>query len=685
MEAMTRISAKSRLEQLPQHLLISICEHLAEYEPTTKRSLCAFALVSQTCRNATDPQRFRRMNIFIRGPQKLHRDMQRWRQAIQTGGRTRFLRVIKIAGETISAEREEQEEEAGYDPEQMCKRAWSGPRDIVDRVDDEHPELLSGMDNPLCYHPALPRPSTRWPDEQPWKALVELCKELPQLEDVVFASSDQFPQSLLSELHENHPQSRLHMHYFGLRSLIHSELEQRPTMHPDDVALATSPCLYSVVAVTSQYRYEQVVDYNEEAIMEMAAGLAPRLTNVCILRASMQGSQTPMSTIPRPPWQGFPSSLVEADPRQQSTLGHLQELILSTCPAADELLQWTRRTNFSQLQSLTLRPQVHSSTVEQLVQIARQSPMTALSSLQISAGSHSSNGQEDVGMGHAVTQLLKTLLPLQSLTFHGPIKVSSLSTIMPRQLATLRRLEILNTGENRPGPGSSMLSLVAANELARQCPQLEELEVQMARGQGDAGETAIYHCLGKLPRLKSLTLHLKIPRISPPNMNNGFVLLSGAGCDFTVPELQDRYREAAIDSNLALSIFDIIGRMNNLCALQLRPYGDYRWSFDGLGRWLCWLARRWIVQRDSAGNVTARELDVKKRKEAVEELQEEVNYEEWHTCKKAWDALWPPRSAQWWDEWSSVPLKSGSEMDAILDDIEKRRAASLLEERSRVL
>ncbi|PMB65693.1 hypothetical protein BM221_007890 [Beauveria bassiana] len=105
---MTRISAGSRLEQLPQHLLVSICEYLAEYQPITNLSLCAFALASQMCRNATDPQRFRRMNIFIRGPQKLQRDMQRWRQTIQTGRRTRFLRVIKIAGETISAEEEKQ-------------------------------------------------------------------------------------------------------------------------------------------------------------------------------------------------------------------------------------------------------------------------------------------------------------------------------------------------------------------------------------------------------------------------------------------------------------------------------------------------------------------------------------------------------------------------------------------------
>ncbi|KAM3546661.1 hypothetical protein ARSEF1564_000494 [Beauveria bassiana] len=678
---MTRISAGSRLEQLPQHLLVSICEYLAEYQPITNLSLCAFALASQTCRNATDPQRFRRMNIFIRGPQKLQRDMQRWRQTIQTGRRTRFLRVIKIAGETISAKEEKQEDEAGYDPEQMRKRLWPG---MVNRVDDEHPELLSGMDYPLCYYPALPSPSTQWPDEQPWQALVELCKELPLLEDVVFASTGQFPRALLSELHENHPQSRLHMRNFGLRSLIHSELEERPAMHADDIALATFPCLYSVVAVTSQYRREQVVDYNKEAIMEMTAGLAPRPTNVCIVGGTTQSSRIPMSTIPRPPWQGFPSSLVEADRRQQPTLGHLRELVLNTCPSAEELLEWTRRTKFSQLQSLTLRREVHSSTMQQLVRIARQSPMTALSSLQISARSWS--GQEDMDMKHAVAQLLETLSSLRSLTFHGPSEVTSLSTILSGQLATLRKLEVLSTGEERQGSGSAMLSLVSVDQLARQCPQLEELEVQMARGQGDARETAIYHRLGELPRLKSLTLHLKIQRISPSNMHSGFVLMTfGDHWNMTVPEVQHRFREAAIDAKLALSIFSMIGRINNLRALQLRPYGDYRGPRNGLGRWMCWLARRWVVERDSAGNVMARELDAQKRKETLKELQAQRNRKEWQTCKKAWDTLWPPRSAQWWDEWSSVPLKSGSEMETILDDIEKRASSDAAREESRVV
>jgi hypothetical protein len=40
----------------------------------------------------------------------------------------------------------------------------------------------------------------------------------------------------------------------------------------------------SIVTVTSQYRDLEVVDSNEEAIMEMASGMAPRLRNVCILK-----------------------------------------------------------------------------------------------------------------------------------------------------------------------------------------------------------------------------------------------------------------------------------------------------------------------------------------------------------------------------------------------------------------
>lgn len=370
------LETHSRFEKLPQPILLSICEWLTVHEPRTKRSFCALALTSKTCRNATDAQRFRYLNLFVRGLRKLHRDIQSWRQLIQTGDRMRFLRVIKIIGNTISSENEEQDTNAGQDLEQMRqllqRKRWPGQRD-----DDEYkekPMLLSGMDNPLSADAVQGIPSTQWPDEEPWKALAGLFQELPRLEDVVFASRDQFPRCLLSQLHSSHPWCRLHMHYFCLRSLICSRLEPPQVMHPDDLALATSPCLYSIVATTSPCRGPDAFDYNEDAIMDMVSGLAPQLTNVCIVNAFSQATQATRGNISRPPWAGVPTSLAESH-RKQATQSHVQNLILSTHKlSTDGLIQWARRTDFTKLRSLSLRSGVGMSTVAQLVQIARRIP-----------------------------------------------------------------------------------------------------------------------------------------------------------------------------------------------------------------------------------------------------------------------------------------------------------------------
>jgi len=145
----------------------------------------------------------------------------------------------------------------------------------LDEEDEAGPEMPSGLDawvdRSLCFDP----PPIEWPDEA-WQPLVDLCNELPALRDVVYASWNQFPRLLLAALHGNHPQSRLYMNWFRLGSLIRSEPAQHD-VHPDDMPLATSPCLCSIVMLTSTYEHMHAVNYNEEGLMDLVKGLAPRL------------------------------------------------------------------------------------------------------------------------------------------------------------------------------------------------------------------------------------------------------------------------------------------------------------------------------------------------------------------------------------------------------------------------
>lgn len=658
------LPAPSRLESLPLDLLIIICEWLVQHEPRTKRSLCAFALASKTCRDATDFQRLYQMNLYIRGPRKLLRDVQSWRQTVQARGRTRLLRVVKITGMTISPEEEELEDQSGPGLHEsrllMPRVSWPSKLDID--VEEESVILLSGMDNPLSARTAPKIPSTQWPDEKPWQALADLFKDLPWLADVVFMSEDQFPRCLLSELHRSHPQSRLHMHYFLLRSLIHSEFDQ-PAVHPDDVALATSPCLYSIVAFTAQYRDHQVVDYNKEAIMDMVSGLAPRLTNVCTLGAFTRTREPFASTSVRPPWQGFPPCPSESD-RKQPSRGHLQHLIID--PDGDRPLQWARLTDFSQLRSLTLKFGVEPSTVQQLTQIARQSPMLALSSFEINMNPASiAFRSEMTRLDAELAQLFETLHPLEELRVYGPVRKQSFDAIITHQTEKLRVLKF--EGKDDRGVGLFVLSPLQAGRLARRCIQLEELQLQVARTQGDQNETAVYRHLGRLPSLKRLTLYLVLCVKDIPRSGSDAHAYATAeevdvanvdlGSGEDIP-LQEVFRDAAIDSNLALSIFGRLSRGSDLRILQLKLGGYYQWSKTG--KWLRWLGRGWRVWKDSTANITANELRVEQRRACLRQLQKKTS-EEWRVCKEAWVAVWSPRSEQWWDEWSSVPLQQGFE------------------------
>jgi hypothetical protein len=93
------------------------------------------------------------------------------------------------------------------------------------------------------------------------------------------------PPQILSALHAR--DCRLHMHGFRLRSLV----QQRHIPHAisaDDYAPATSPSLYSIFTQVRSFsddgRDECKIDYNEDALIRMISGAAPRLAHVWLAR-----------------------------------------------------------------------------------------------------------------------------------------------------------------------------------------------------------------------------------------------------------------------------------------------------------------------------------------------------------------------------------------------------------------
>lgn len=113
--------------------------------------------------------------------------------------------------------------------------------------------------------------------EDIWVHLARFISRLPNLMDLVYDCGQQVPPRLLSALRDHCPTTRLHLHTFSLRSLY----QVRDDFHEidlDEYALATSSNLYSLNMRWSTWDSDGRVGYNEDAVLHMVAGLAPRLS-----------------------------------------------------------------------------------------------------------------------------------------------------------------------------------------------------------------------------------------------------------------------------------------------------------------------------------------------------------------------------------------------------------------------
>uniref|UniRef100_A0A8H7K4L5 Uncharacterized protein n=1 Tax=Bionectria ochroleuca TaxID=29856 RepID=A0A8H7K4L5_BIOOC len=309
-------------------------------------------------------------------------------------------------------------------------------------VDEEAPELFSGLNRVTNANYLLPAPSTAWPDESAWKPLADLMKDFPALRDVIFTSRDQFPRLLLSELHEHHPHCRLHMHRFKLRSMILPESAEQK-VHPDDIALATSPCLYSIVVQTQSYHSAQTLDYNLEAVMAMTKGLAPNLKNVSLTEGVHQSAPGSLSTIPRPQWKGFqfPAGKLNVT---ESAIGRLENLVLNYSLSGEQLLAWSSCTDFCHLRSMKAGPGFGVSAVRALAEASRETPLSALSTtLNLKLMPHYSFGETDEMIDPAVAELLQSLYPLEVLELDGHIGEKSFEAIITHHTKRLRKLTFI--------------------------------------------------------------------------------------------------------------------------------------------------------------------------------------------------------------------------------------------------
>ncbi|CAJ2502279.1 Uu.00g096730.m01.CDS01 [Anthostomella pinea] len=140
------------------------------------------------------------------------------------------------------------------------------------------PEFLQPQTKPMGYRDRGLMPRL---DPEAWDSPAIFIANLPGLKDLVWnvwAHPNQMPSCILAAVHALG--CRLHMHTFSIRNL-RQDPENHDEPHPDDLALATSPSLHSIVAHRSNFASPTATDdYPHKAIFQMMAGAAPRLAHV---------------------------------------------------------------------------------------------------------------------------------------------------------------------------------------------------------------------------------------------------------------------------------------------------------------------------------------------------------------------------------------------------------------------
>jgi hypothetical protein len=655
------VPSTASLETLPLLVLERICEYLDD-DSEKRRSLRAFSLTSRCCCTAAAAQRFCQIQLKLLAPEEPEIALRRWTDALNPDGRHRHVRRLKVTWAMTEEERRK-------------KDLLRKNEEIDEDEDDEDWNICRSFDmNNFC------RPSkdciqegseggtiAHHPDEA-WVPLSRFISQLPGLQDLVWEYGSRMPRSVLSAVSVRG--CRLHMHHFRLGSLVQLRDSPQP-IHPDDYALATSPSLSSIVVKVCGITTDGNLDYTEEAVMRMVAGTAPNLAHVCLIQTRAGSSLALIEAVRlgKPAWSGFFSpGTAEAEADQLPVLGSLKSLVFTSF-VSHGINHWARLTEFNNLRCLIMPWRLESGVA--LAEMATRGDFKALDTLGLLAiEDETDQGQE------ALNRLLESLDPLQRLELDGYISNEAFDIVLRRHGGALRNLSMDPYRDCESLNPLVEFSEAVVQRLAEQCPNLEQVRLQVNRTRGDNRETGIYRALSRLPRLRRAFLRL-LYSVGPDEeywdeeVDGEYPLSSSIhGEEIPFVYLREVFSNSAIDATLALSIFNLISSGGSLRYLRLEPRRKIGFNSPaslGIGQFqdlLRWFNRSWVCKRDIRDRVTVGELDKKRTVSASKEWQFELSDEEkWYGDEifgEVFRDIWPQKTAEWWNDWESLPLSDGA-------------------------
>jgi hypothetical protein len=624
------MASQSPLETLPLELFHRICQFLP------RQSLFTLSLVSAACRKGTAAGRVARIRFIIRDEEKLWRDISHFENVVLgPDDLFRYVRRVTVIDEKHSS-----------------TPGASG---------DEDGDLTQNI--PFNPSSPLQTPAQKQAQNKAWLPFAQFLARLTGLTDLVYSCTEQIPACVLSVLHQHHRTSRLHVSTFSLRSLyqpVPQAREGAPRIDPDEYALLTSPCLYSISTILESHDSEPRYSYNREAFREaLGSGLMPRLRHLHVhLRVHYVLTDMARRVIhgsPKAQWQGF---FGDQNPPRSSTPRTrlpLETLVITGSCGPEWRLPFV--TCLAELESYldlsTLRRYEHrcnhsTLTAPKMIKVLRMPGHTwfrSLRSLTINA------------CHPEAAALLRVLPPLEELVWLVNIRQEHLELIFSRLGPTLRKLHLKLSRVD-------CLDTETILAMTRSCPRLEDLQLRVLRLNGDSQEVALYRALGCMTRLKKLFLMLDCSM-------EKYTLVHKSLKDNPLEQRAFEYfaackvlRNLAVDESLAREIWGVItkemaraGPVHQISAsplekLVIQPTARCEWDPWGiLPMMSMWCSRRLVCARSSAEEVTVRTFENR-----YDEAEDFIDPEYVPRAEAVWRRVWPQAGKEWWKDWHSFPL-----------------------------
>jgi hypothetical protein len=442
--------------------------------------------------------------------------------------------------------------------------------------------------------------------------------------------------------------------------------------------LATSLSLYRMKIACGRRDTDIDDDFDQEAMMELATGLAPNLKEVIVLGLAPMLADRYMRS--RDSWRSLPGYT-------HKSVGSLTSLSLRGFSAlrSPTLLQnWARHTDFSSLQHLTLGGCYEAKTCgltgETMEWVSQNQSFSQLRTLSVYFNRDDVYHERPHYSENAVS-FFQTFESLEELSVTGPIDSRIVDAIVSRHGQTMKKLSLYPFEEPSRNYANARVQREIPMEFTEEhllqiqagCPVLEELAIPVKRNKSSASEAKIYRCFAKMESLKFLILTLDCSnwRVTQDNTYNPqydeedqkFVdsyypyLMRGT--------LKETFINCAVDEALARSIWEAVSKNKTgrrLERLELWTTGGREYGTPGsssqVSDLLDNLSRSWLIERvprDNQEDISVRELGRHERVAHDAKVRERRETEP----QKIFCEVWPSKegSESWQDDWSSYPLQ----------------------------